>query len=122
MITPIAEEQAITPAKPAGKKPRIARSKAQPTEAKRAKSADSKQNAKARKPAAAARRGSKTAKVLDLLRRSGGASLKELVKATGWQAHSVRGFLSGTLKKRMGLKLESSLRLDEERAYRLRSK
>ena len=60
--------------------------------------------------------------MLDLLKRPGGASLKELMKATGWQPHSVRGFLSGTLKKKMGLKLESSRGEGEERAYHLRSK
>jgi len=46
-----------------------------------------------------ARRGSKTAKILDLLKRPGGVALKEIMKATEWQAHSVRGFLSGTLGK-----------------------
>ena len=42
------------------------------------------------------------------MKRSGGATLKQLMKATGWQAHSVRGFLSGTLSKKMGLKIASS--------------
>ena len=63
-----------------------------------------------------ARDGSKTAKVLELLKRSGGASLKELLKATGWQAHSVRGFLSGTLGKKMGLSV-SSTKAGEDRRY-----
>ncbi len=66
-----------------------------------------------------ARRGSKTAKILDLLKRPGGVTLKELMKVTGWQAHSVRGFLSGTLGKKMETPVESSKRADGERAYRL---
>ena len=41
-----------------------------------------------------AREGSKTAMILDLLKRPGGATAKELLKATGWQPHSLRGFLS----------------------------
>ena len=123
MMTPNPEEQVATPPETAGKKTRTTRSKAQPAPAKRAKqSAKPKQPAKLGKQAAVARRGSKTAKVLDLLNRPGGASLKELMKATGWQPHSVRGFLSGTLKKKMALKLESSRREGEERAYRLQSK
>jgi hypothetical protein len=69
----------------------------------------------------AARRGPKTAKILALLRRPGGASLDQLKKATGWQAHSVRGFLSGALKKKMGLRIDSAKR-DGERTYRLASK
>jgi hypothetical protein len=63
------------------------------------------------------REGSKTAKVLDLLKRSGGATVKELSKATSWQAHSVRGFLSGVLGKKMGLKVTSTKTEDEERRY-----
>ncbi|MFY9728933.1 MAG: DUF3489 domain-containing protein, partial [Bryobacteraceae bacterium] len=74
-------------------------------------------SAKSAKKAASARPGSKTAKVLDLLRRSGGATLKELRKATGWQAHSVRGFLSGALGKKMGLTVTSTKAEDEERRY-----
>lgn len=73
------------------------------------------------KNAPPARRGSKTAKILDLLKRPGGVTLKELMKTTGWQAHSVRGFLSGTLGKKMGTPVDSSKRADGERAYRLAS-
>jgi hypothetical protein len=67
-----------------------------------------------------AREGSKAAKVLDLLRRTDGASLKELMKAIGWQAHSVRGFLSGTIGKKMGLKLASAKSENGERRYSIK--
>ena len=50
---------------------------------------------------------SKSDQILKLLRRKKGASIKDLQEATGWQAHSVRGFLSGTVKKRLGLPLRS---------------
>ena len=61
--------------------------------------------------------GSKSAHVIALLEKSKGATLAELMKATGWQAHSVRGFLSGTLRKKMGLKIESIKRGGVERVY-----
>ena len=64
-----------------------------------------------------ARPGSKTSKILRLLQRPSGATLGELRKATGWQAHSLRGFLSGVLKKRMALHLRSAARENGERAY-----
>jgi hypothetical protein len=57
--------------------------------------------------------------VLYLLKRSGCATLKHLVKATGWQPHSVRGFLSGSLGKKMGLNIESRKTNDGERVYKL---
>ena len=63
----------------------------------------------------------KTATVLDLLRREGGATLDDIMSATGWQAHSVRGFISGVLGKRMGLTVESAKREDGKRAYSLAS-
>jgi len=74
---------------------------------------------KGAKEAAPARAGSKKAQVIELLRRPEGASLQALCEATGWQAHSVRGFLSGTLGKKLGLQVESTKRENGERAYRL---
>jgi Protein of unknown function (DUF3489) len=65
----------------------------------------------------AARDGSKTAKILDLLKRPGGATSKELMKATGWLPHSVRGFLSGTVRKKMRLTVTSTKSEDGERTY-----
>ena len=60
------------------------------------------------------------AKILDLLRRAGGATAKELQTATGWQPHSVRGFLSGTIGKKMGLTVTSSKSEDGERSYSIK--
>jgi hypothetical protein len=65
----------------------------------------------------AARDGSKTAKILDLLKRPGGATSKELMKATGWLPHSVRGYLSGTVGKKMGLIVTSTKGDKGERTY-----
>jgi hypothetical protein len=64
-----------------------------------------------------AREGSKTAIVLGLLKRAGGVTSKELMDTTGWQAHSVRGFLSGTVGKKMGLKVVSVKGESGERSY-----
>jgi hypothetical protein len=59
--------------------------------------------------------------VLALLRRPQGATLKEMMQATGWQPHSVRGFLSGALRKKMSLKIKSGKRGNGERVYSVRS-
>jgi hypothetical protein len=50
---------------------------------------------------------------------STGVTLLELMTATGWQAHSVRGFLSAAVGKKMGLHLDSSKREDGRRVYRM---
>ena len=50
-----------------------------------------------------------------------GATLKELMKATSWQAHSVRGFLSGTVGKKMGLTVTSSKGQNGERSYSVKA-
>ncbi|MBA3520452.1 MAG: DUF3489 domain-containing protein [Rhizobiales bacterium] len=63
--------------------------------------------------------GGKGATVTALLKRDGGATLAELTAATGWQAHSVRGFLSGALKKKLGYVVESERGEDGVRRYRI---
>jgi hypothetical protein len=83
----------------------------------RKKASHAKKAPKGAKKASGARDGSKTAKVLDLLKRPGGATSKELMKATGWQPHSVRGFLSGTVGKKMALSVSSTKSEDGERTY-----
>ena len=72
---------------------------------------------KSLKKANDARDGSKTAKVVGLLKRPGGVTAKELMKVTGWQPHSVRGFLSGTIGKKMGLTVTSTKGENGERSY-----
>ena len=109
----------VRSSKPAASKP-AAKSLARANKPKHAK-AIKKPKGRSKTPAAA-RRGTKTAKILALLRRPAGASLSELKKATGWQAHSVRGFLSGAVKKKMGLHIDSVSRDDGGHAYRVASK
>ena len=66
-----------------------------------------------------ARPDSKKAAVIELLRQPKGATLKEIMNITGWQPHSVRGFISGALVKKAQLKVTSSKRSDGERVYHL---
>jgi hypothetical protein len=67
-----------------------------------------------------ARDGSKKGEVIDLMRRSQGATLAEIMERTGWQAHTVRGFVSGTLIKKLELKVESFRSAEKERTYRIK--
>lgn len=61
---------------------------------------------------------SKQAMLIALLKRPAGASMEEMTKITGWQQHSVRGVLSGVLKKKLGLSL-SSVQEGRGRIYRI---
>ena len=77
-----------------------------------------KQRAKTAKPRGA-RAGTKQALLIDLLKRKTGATIADLVKATGWQPHSVRGAISGTLKKKLGLTVTSEPIEQRGRVYRI---
>jgi len=66
------------------------------------------------------RDGSKKADIIRLLERAKGATLEELMHETRWQAHSVRGFISGTLGKRLKLKVESFKTEKGDRVYRIK--
>jgi len=56
--------------------------------------------------------------VIEMLRRRQGATVAAIMKATGWQPHSVRGFLAGVVRNKLGLTLVSE-KTGEERVYRI---
>jgi hypothetical protein len=114
MITSVPQEQTKTAPATATTKARVAKRRAPVAASKRKPGGKT-----TAKKAAPGHRGSKSAKILDLMKRPGGVTLKELMKATGWQAHSVRGFLSGTVRKKMGIAFESFKNPDGERAFRI---
>jgi len=88
---------------------------------KSAKKASGARPGKAAKEKGVAREGSKTETILELLKRPGGISLQAIMKGTGWQAHSVRGFLSGTIRKKMGLTVTSAKTEDGQRSYSIKA-
>jgi hypothetical protein len=83
-------------------------------DAQQAKPAKRKAKAKAAKPGKVAptakptpRAGTKQAKLIDLLKRPEGATVEQIAAATGWQHHTIRGAISGALKKKLGLTVEA---------------
>jgi hypothetical protein len=67
------------------------------------------------------RTGSKTDQAIAMMKRPGGATLKELMDAFGWQAHTVRGFVAGALTKKLGLTVVSTKPTGGERTYSIAS-
>jgi len=124
VATAVAEEpEASKKASAAPRKPQGAPAKAKSSKkaspTKKAPKTERKPSNKPEKKARAAREGSKTDQVIELMKRPGGVTLRELMAATNWQAHSVRGFVSGTLGKKMRLTVTSAKREDGERVYSL---
>ena len=129
---PVAEQGAHVAPEKASSKKGASQKKGAPKGQKRAKESkakaspkkEAKAGKKAAKPAPAKEAGapraeSKGAKILELIGRPKGASLAEIMKATSWQAHSVRGFLS-TAAKKHSLKIESTKTEAGDRVYKIK--
>lgn len=65
------------------------------------------------------REGTKQSTLIELLKRPEGVSLTEMVQATGWQQHTIRGAMAGALKKKLGLNIVSDKTDGQERKYRI---
>lgn len=94
---------------------RTAQAKSQP----KATSVASVKRATASQAVSPAKTPTKAEDIIALLKGKRGATLADITKATGWQEHSVRGFLAGALKKRHGLEVQSEKHGDGPRRYRL---
>jgi hypothetical protein len=88
----------------------------QPTVAKKAPKAP--KVAKSPKTESGPREGSKTAQVVAMLQREGGATIGEIMEKMAWQKHTVRGFMAGAMKK-AGFAVESFKPEGGERTYRI---
>jgi hypothetical protein len=96
-------------------------SKRKPARARKARSSSKVRSKAARGQAAQHHQigaNSKQARVLALLRTPNGATIASVMRSTGWQPHTVRGFLAAVVRKKLGLTLESE-KADGERVYRI---
>lgn len=81
-------------------------------------SPDTAEQAQARlQPKSKIRQNSKTDTLIALLKRKQGVSIPEMMQATGWQSHSIRGFMAGTLKKKFGHTASFTKAKSGERRY-----
>ena len=96
--------------KPKAETRSTARKTAKPTSRKRSEPAS---------PKSATRPGTKHAHIVAMLRAPAGATIVAMMAATEWQQHSVRGFLAGVVRKKLGLNLVSE-QTDKGRVYRIK--
>src|SRR5258705_11987439 len=92
--------------------------RARPHKARAVSKARSKATGRKSAVARSQRGNSKQEHVLGLLRAASGATIKNITQVTGWQSHSVRGFLAGVVRKKLKLILQSE-KIDGERIYRI---
>jgi len=90
-----------------------------PKKASKRKNAPDRVDADTARAAGGKQKATKSDAVLKLLRSSKGTTIAAMMEATGWQPHSVRGFLSGTVKKKMELAVASETGKDGVRRYRI---
>ncbi len=109
------------PSKSRKESPRARTAKGTPTRkpAKKARRGAVSKGAASKKVNGSARRGTKQAILIEMLRRPDGATIQQMSAKTGWQAHSVRGAISGALKKKLGLSVTSETVEGRGRVYRI---
>ncbi|MGC4367999.1 DUF3489 domain-containing protein [Hydrogenophaga sp. R2] len=127
--TPAAKSSARTSVKPVASRPKPTRTATSRTTAKLSPKSSPKPAAKSpsprRKPSAqslpavAVESRTKQAQLIELLESDRGASIAQMVDLTGWQPHTVRGMLSGSLRKRLGLNVRHCIE-EGVRVYRIR--
>jgi hypothetical protein len=115
--SPAIEEPQAVPEAPAQSAEPVAAGPTQETTGKK-KARGTSQKAKTQQQDSGPREGSKTAQVVAMLQREGGATLSEIMHAMGWQKHTVRGFMAGAMKK-AGYTVESFRPEGGERTYRI---
>jgi hypothetical protein len=118
-IEPAADSEAAIAEEPAPSTRTVAdEAPAAPAQKKRGRPRKAPTNANAA-PAPETRDGTKQAQVIAMLRRKQGATIAQIVEATKWRPHTVRGFFAGALKKKLGLEVTSEKIAGGERTYRI---
>ncbi len=109
------------PSKSRKESPRARTARGTPTRkpAKKARRGAASKGAASKKVNGSARRGTKQAILIEMLKRSKGATIADMAAKTGWQTHSVRGAISGALKKKLGLSVTSETVEGRGRVYRI---